>query len=80
LADPVAIIREQEGGRAADVFIKSFKDVKTSLIVSVVVDIGSVKVAISTYKRKKREVIRKIKKAAGIVYITDNSGSLTNRE
>jgi len=36
------------------------------------------RIAISTYKRKHREVIKKIKKADGIVYIKDNSGSLTN--
>jgi len=44
----------------------------------VVVDIKGARVAISTYKRKRREVIGKIKKADGIVYIKDNGGSLTN--
>jgi len=46
--------------------------------VSVVVNIQEAKIAISTYKRKRREVIKKIKKADGIVYIKDNGGSLTN--
>jgi len=83
LSDPVIIIREREKGRLADVFIKSFateEDKRESLIVSVVVNIQNDKVAISTYKRKRREVIEKIKKADGIVYIKDNSGSPTNGE
>jgi hypothetical protein len=49
-----------------------------NLIVAVVVDIQNLKIAISAYKRKRREVIAKIKKADGIVYIKDNGGSLTN--
>ena len=83
LADPVVIVREREGTRLADVFIKSFtagEGMKENLIVSVVVDIKGTKIAISTYKRKRREVIGKIKKADGIVYIKDNGGSLTNGE
>ena len=83
LADPVVIVREREGTRLADVFIKSFtaqEGMKENLIVSVVVDIKGTKIAISTYKRKRREVIEKIKKADGIVYIKDNGGSLTNGE
>ena len=81
LSDPVTIIRENEKGRIADVFIKSFKvdgGRDENLIVSVVVTIQETKIAISTYQRKRREVIKKIKKADGIVYIKDNSGSLTN--
>jgi hypothetical protein len=83
LSDPVVIIREREGDRAADVFIKSFtarQGKKTGLILSVVVDIEGARVAISTYKRKRREVAGKIKKADGIVYVKDNGGSLTNGE
>jgi len=83
LSDPVVIIREREKDRLADVFIKSFtaeEGKRESLIVSVVVDIQKAKVAISTYKRKHREVIGKIKKADGIIYVKDNGGSLTNRE
>jgi hypothetical protein len=83
LSDPVVIIREREEARIADVFIKSFtvgEGKKENLIVAVVVDIKGVKVAISTYKRKRREVIGKIKKADGIIYIKDDGGSLTNGE
>ena len=67
----------------AEVFIKSFtigENKEESIIVSVVVNIQEVKIAISTYKRKRREVIKKIKKADGIVYIKDNGGSLTNED
>ena len=81
LSDPVVIIREREEGRMAEVFIKSFtvgEGKEESIIVSVVVNIQEAKIAISTYKRKRREVIKKIKKADGIVYIKDNGGSLTN--
>jgi len=81
LADPVVIIRESEEERKADVFIKSFlaeENKKESLIVAVVVNIQGIKIVISTYKRKRREVVSKIKKADGIVYIKDNGGSLTN--
>jgi hypothetical protein len=83
LSDPVVIIRERERDRVADVFIKSFtagQEKKVSLILSVVVSIEGTKVAISTYKRKRREVIGKIKKADGIVYMKDNGDSLTNGE
>jgi hypothetical protein len=83
LSDPVVIIREREENRTADVFIKSFstgRDKKAGLILSVVVSIEEAKVAISTYKRKHREVAGKIKKADGIVYLKDNGGSLTNGE
>jgi hypothetical protein len=81
LSDPVVIIRECEQGRLADLFIKSFttgEGKKESIIVSVVVNIQESKIAISTYKRKHREIISKIKKADGIIYIKDNGGSLTN--
>jgi hypothetical protein len=81
LADPVVIIREREENRMAEVFIKSFtfgEGKEDTIIVSVVVNIQETKIAISTYKRKRREVIKKIKKADGIVYIKDNGGNLTN--
>jgi hypothetical protein len=40
-----------------------------------VVDINREQIAISTYKRKHREVISKIKKADGIVYIKDTAAA-----
>lgn len=81
LEDPVVIIQEREDERLADIFIKSFltgADQDVRFILSVVVGIEGVNVAISTYKRKQREVIVKIKKADGIIFIKDNGGSLTN--
>jgi hypothetical protein len=80
LHDPVFIIRENAGGSSAFVFIKSFKKPeKTGLtsVMSAVVVIGDEKIAISTYKRKVKEMIRKIKKADGIVYEKSDSGGLT---
>jgi tRNA(Ile)-lysidine synthase TilS/MesJ len=81
LSDPIIIIAEHEDDRFANVFIKSFKkegERDFDTIMSVVVTIGEEKIAISTYKRKKREVLNKIKKADGIIYIKDDSGSQTN--
>jgi hypothetical protein len=82
LADPVVIINEEKGGRKAYIFIKSFKNAedprKPDFIMSVVVTIGDAKVAISTYKRKRREVLNKIKKAGVIAYEKDYGASQTN--
>jgi len=69
LSDPIAIIQEEDEYRKAFIFIKSFRtDGKTSIIVSVVVTIEGTKIAISTYKRKKHEVLNKIKKAGVMTY------------
>jgi hypothetical protein len=83
LSDPVTIVREEKDGRKAYVFIKSFhakEGEKTNLIVSVVVTIEGKKIAISTYKRKKREVLNKIKMAGVIAYEKDYGTSPTNRD
>jgi hypothetical protein len=45
---------------------------------SVVVTIEGVKVAISTYKRKRREVLNKIKMAGVVAYEKDCGASRTN--
>jgi hypothetical protein len=82
LSDPIAIIKEQEDGRDAYVYIKSFKKVGElglDTVMTVVVDIDNKKIAISTYKRRKREVEKKIKMAAVIVYVKDEGGDRTNR-
>ena len=76
LSDPVAVITEAKNGREAEVYIKSFKDdgkVDIDTVMSVIVKKDEQRIAISTYKRKQREVIKKIKKADGIVYIKDNA-------
>ena len=79
LSDPIVIIQEEKEGRGAYLFIKSFKkDEKTSLIVSVVVTIDKNKIAISTYKRKKREILKKIKMAGIMTYEKGQGASPTN--
>jgi uncharacterized protein YbbC (DUF1343 family) len=83
LRDPMAVIREKRDNKISNVFIKSFDGdgaKKIDTILTVVVDISGEHIAVSTYKRKYREVVSKIKKADGIVYIADNSGSRTNGE
>jgi hypothetical protein len=83
LRDPVAVIREKRDNKTANVFIKSFSGdgaKKIDTVLAVVVDISGEHIAVSTYKRKYREVVSKIKKADGIVYTKDNSGSRTNGE
>jgi len=45
---------------------------------SVVVTIEDTKIAISTYKRKRREVLNKIKRAGVIAYEKDYGTSRTN--
>jgi hypothetical protein len=82
LADPITIVQEEKDGRKAHVFIKSFKNTdnsqKPDFIMSVVVTIQDTKVAISTYKRKQREVLSKIKRAGVIAYEKDYGASRTN--
>lgn|GEM_PF-4727403 len=71
LSDPITVIFE--GG--TQVYIKSFKansGTRYNTIMSVVVDIGGHKVSVSTYQRKQREVINKIKGADGIAYVKSN--------
>jgi hypothetical protein len=72
LVDPIVIITEEKNSRKAYLFIKSFKNIedaqKHDFIMSVVVTIDDIKIAISTYKRKRREVLNKIKKAGVIAY------------
>jgi hypothetical protein len=83
LADPVVIVQEEKDGRKAYIFIKSFKNAEDVLrpdfIMTVVVTIQETKIAISTYKRKRREVLSKINKAGVIVYEKDYGTSRTNR-
>ena len=79
LSDPIVIIQEEKDGRKAYLFLKSFKtDEKTSIVVSVVVTIENRKIVISTYKRKKREILKKIKIAGVMTYEKGHGASLTN--
>jgi hypothetical protein len=78
----IVIVQEEEDGRKAYIYIKSFKNTddsqKSDFIMSVVVTIQDTKVAISTYKRKRREVFSKIKRAGVIAYEKDYGASRTN--
>ena len=79
LSDPIVIIQEEKEGRKAYLYIKSFmKDEKASIVVSVVVTIDDSKIAISTYKRKKREMLKKIKMAGVMTYEKGHGTSPTN--
>jgi len=82
LADPIVIVTEERNGRKAYIFVKSFKNIedtkKHDFIMSVVVTIDDAKIAISTYKRKRREVLNKIKMAGVIAYEKDYGTSRTN--
>jgi len=82
LADPIVIVIEEKDDRKAYLFIKSFKDIedtqKPDFIMSVVVTIDDAKIVISTYKRKRREVLNKIKRAGVIAYEKDYGTSRTN--
>jgi len=82
LADPIIIIQEEKDGRKAYIYIKSFKGTegsrKPDFIMSVVVIIEDSKIVISTYKRKRREVLNKIKRAGVIAYEKDYGASQTN--
>jgi len=82
LADPIVIFTEEKDGRKAYLFIKSFKNIedtqKPDFIMSVVVTIEDAKIAISTFKRKRREILNKIKKAGVIAYEKDYGTSRTN--
>jgi hypothetical protein len=83
LSDPVVVIAEARDGKKAEVFIKSFRDegsMDIDTVMSVVVITEGQRVSISAYQRKQREVISKIKKADGIIYLKDDGGSLTNGE
>ena len=83
LNDPVVVIAEAKEDKKAEVFIKSFRDeggVGIDTVMSVVVKKEGHRVSISTYQRKQREVVSKIKKADGIVYIKDNAPQPDERE
>jgi len=82
LTDPITVILEEKDGRKAYIYIKSFKNKEDSrkpdFIMSVVVTIENAKIVISTYKRKRREVLSKIKRAGVIAYEKDYGASQTN--
>ncbi|MDR1904383.1 MAG: hypothetical protein LBQ88_19130, partial [Treponema sp.] len=72
LTDPVVVIKEGND----DVYIKSFiGENGISTFISVEKDKEDGRFVVTNYKRKKDEILKKIKKADGIVYLKDDSGS-----
>jgi hypothetical protein len=80
LKDPVVIISEMEGDKEAWLYIKTFRKLgalKITYVISVVVHIDGQAIAISTGKRKVKQVINKIKMARSILYETQKAPSPT---
>ena len=80
LNDPVIILSERRGIEEARIYIKSFKELgasKITNVISVVVDIDGQAVAISTGKRKKKQISEKLKLARSILYEKQGTPSPT---
>ena len=79
LTDPIVVIRETRDTKTALVYIKSFTgNGGINPVISVVVTQDGENIAITTYRRKLREVRNKIKMAGSIVYVKNDGGGLTN--
>ena len=71
LKDPVVIISEIVDSKEAWIYIKTFRELgslKITYIISVIVNIDGQNIAISTGKRKEKQIINKIKMARSILY------------
>jgi hypothetical protein len=71
LSDPIVVLAEERPEGKAKIYIKSFKEPgegKIMGVISVVVDIDGQAVAISTGKRKEKQIDEKIKLARSILY------------
>ena len=70
LLDPIVVINENDNGKKAQLYSKSFKNAEEKLkgVISVVVDIDGTNVAISTHRRDPNNIINKIKKTADLLY------------
>jgi hypothetical protein len=71
LSEPVVIFSENRQGKEAKIYLKSFREPdesKITGILSVVVDIEGQAVAISTGKRRSKQIKEKIKLARSILY------------
>jgi len=72
LNDPVVIFSEtRDGAREAKIYIKSFRELgspKIIYVMSVVANIDGQAIAISTGRRKKKQIIKGIKMARSILY------------
>jgi hypothetical protein len=70
LKDPI-IINKTDNAKKALLFIKSFKTYdseKINMIMSVVVEIGNIRVSISTHRKDIKNILNKIKKATNLIY------------
>jgi hypothetical protein len=70
LTDPIVVIDEDDNGKKAQLYSKSFKNdkEKTKAVLSAVANIDGENVAISTHRRKINNIINKIKKTADLLY------------
>ena len=71
LKDPIVILSEIRDSKESRIYIKSFRKLgstKIIIIISVVADIDGQAIAISTGKRKIKQIIQKIKLARSIIY------------
>jgi len=71
LKDPIVIISELRDSKESRIYIKTFREsgtTKNTIVISVVVDIDGQSIAISTGKRKIKQIIQKIKLARSILY------------
>jgi len=71
LKEPVVILPEERENKKSRIYIKSIRELgslKITYIISVVVDIDGQAVAISTGKRKRKQIIQKIKLARSFLY------------
>ncbi|GHT70308.1 hypothetical protein FACS1894110_21620 [Spirochaetia bacterium] len=72
LTDPIVVIKEGDD----DIYIKSFiSEDGISTFISVEKDKENGRFIVTNYKRRRKEVEKKIKKADSIVYLKDNRGS-----
>jgi hypothetical protein len=80
LHDPVVILDEEQNGKLARIYLKSFKEPGRggfSGVISVVVEVKGTAVAISTGKRRKKQITGKIKMARRILYEKQRAPSRT---
>ena len=80
LTDPIVVIQETRDTKTALVYIKTFTGGGGGInpVISVVVTQDGENIAITTYRRKLREVRNKVKMAGSIVYEKNDGGGPTN--
>jgi len=76
LSEPIIIIDEDNNGKKAKLFTKSFNDdpKKIKSVTSVIVAIDNKKIAISTHPSRINNVLNRIKKSADLIYEKPDSG------